>query len=125
MPVVVFHPDLIAQTIKQITQDALIGMLLNPGMPRELPTTKRRCPQRITRGYPLCRIEVQQLGPRLYRHRLEMSCHLRDLSELPTRICRDPGMVLSRPQTDFLVAVGNVQAGHEPVEQLPVCTQLG
>jgi hypothetical protein len=34
-------------------------------------------------------------------------------------------MVLSRPQADFLVAVRNVQAGYEPVEQLPVCTQLG
>jgi hypothetical protein len=34
-------------------------------------------------------------------------------------------MVLSGSQTDFLIAVGNVQAGHQPIEQHPVSTQLG
>ena len=125
MPEVAFQPTLIAQAIEQIAKDTLIGMLLHPGMSRELPMPEHVRPRRITRLNPLLRIEVHQLGRRGDGRRLEMPCLLRHPSDLPTCSRRDLGMVLSRPQADFLVAVRNVQAGYEPVEQLPVCTQLG
>jgi len=77
IPIVPFQPALIAQTIEQIAKDGFVGMLLHPGMPRELPMPEDLRPRLVARLNPLLRIEVQQLGRRLYGLRDEMLCHLR------------------------------------------------